>query len=680
MQPDAEGPHPELVDLLSWCLHYARWFRRFQRRTRPGEIPWQGFEIAVPVVAPAEFLFPGKPPDDQHSGLVLRRILIHPHQGLVVRHRRLPGPAPEVPPAVPAEAASNGDACWVVNAIAAERGARWYAVTLAAQATVPPLSMAMAPHLSARDFFSRKPSRDPCIERLSPDAQEAFRRTVSPDGYLRIVRAVGRLHLRTAMTALAQMQALWSPDLRRALDHALSPSQALLRYLTPRQPRLARYRRQAVVTFPSLPWNRLPTSGDWAAFRAAIDAARSPLPHFPRSIAFRSPRKLLRASEHFLAAAMATETRPWDMDHKSPWNLPPDEQRLVAEVIEGTPEPWWPAGDDQVGWAVFCALGPELGKATEGSGYVSLPALVDRPFPGLRRVLEGYTGEWEQLAAHPYFRDSHATARVLARLADIAHDLLPFLERLRRRLEHATNQPLPCVADRSASLVTWLRRSDAWHRAVVALTRQRLEASDAESQEEPEDLLWPGLLPERQLAILVGSAQIHFSELMGPRALLTEGARMNHCLGGYSWEDYRRGGRFLAVESLPDGERSTVHVMICPKESAPDQAVTIRQHAGFDNNPPPRSHEQAVEELLRRLRDEPDLHRRLRRITDRLSDALDGYGPQLPDAGHLGIAECCVNAPLPELWQRFRHCLPGSLRGALRAAIAPTPPSVDSGR
>lgn len=669
-----EGPpHPETLRILAWTIHYARRLRVLNRRLG-SHLPWKGFEVAVPVVSRSLQRLPHESELPEICGLTLRRLWIHPQGGIAMQHWPLPAPPAGVPPSVPRLHGEVRKALrpliqFLIDSLAGGSERRILVAPLLLHGpSVNPELDAVA-HLVALGGRGGDRRGFAFLEHLSPEARQDFEERIDPDRFRRLVaRGIGRLFLGTATRVAREVRSIWGAELTAALGEVCLPHRLLLRYLSPTDPTLARYRCQAVHAFPDLPWNSLPDDAEWSDFREAVDGGRSPLPHFPDDMASLPPRKLLRAAGHFAAAGLASDGPPF-LRQRDPWNQTATDRELTAAVIDGTPEAWWPDGDDWTGWAVLCALGPELGGAPRGAGYVSLRGLIDRPFPRVRAFLERYTGPWNELVVRDGLHAGAATARVVALLRQVARDLLPFLTNVRGRLEGELGVPLPVTADRDASLITWLRRSDAWHRATIDLTRERLDDWLAQPSPDFRFAGWPGLLDGGEATLTLDGTEIRVRELLDPLALAVEGSEMDHCLGTYAWRALRGNHRYVALESQ-NSVRSTLEISIDHGTWDPGYALDMGQHAGPGNSAPTDTHWRAAKQLLEVLKSDGDsLRERLREIGLAACDVDESATHGLPEAWNLDMAKFCASTPLGEIWRRFGRSLPGSLRGPLRAAL-----------
>ncbi len=114
--------------------------------------------------------------------------------------------------------------------------------------------------------------------------------------------------------------------------------------------------------------------------------------------------------------------------------------------------------------------------------------------------------------------------------------------------------------------------SARWHRQQIAIDNQIRDFSESD--------IWPAL-SEPQTHGVPGNLAIR--PLTSTEELQAEGARMNHCVGGYSRACMLEGSHILAIETAAGKPLSTVE--IC-ETGDPNSPLEVEQHFAYDNEDP----------------------------------------------------------------------------------------------
>ncbi len=261
----------------------------------------------------------------------------------------------------------------------------------------------------------------------------------------------------------------------------------------------------------------------------------------------------------------------------------------VLRWIGATPKNWMP--HSRKDWAAFHVTQENL------DSYV--------PFSGKSRadITRETRGEWQKMAA--VFADNPAMT-----LRDMANDLykrlfLPTLaERYSRAIEeadsgkpgkneiHASMDPISqaekiimkeIVGDKSILKVMDLNAR--WHRGIAHLDEQLCTVLRDEN--------WPALSdPQTHQGLLI-------RPLTMAQELRSEGARMNHCVGGYTSSCAYGNSHILSIAEADGKALSTVELQ---ETNDPKNPLKIRQHYGYRNTPPGPHADKAIKWYMNQIR------------------------------------------------------------------------------
>ncbi len=633
--------HWRILEQVAHCLEAATWLRLRSTRLAGDPGPTRIIQLLVPFAA-------GEALDRRWSlepatwGLIQRELTLSPAGVLRWTHRPL---TDELEDSKTLEVSADGAAMPQASLIETDLLCLAQKIPVSSDALVRlldsgsvqatrtlPSGTALGHLAQSRDGQSTDLDRCPVMERLGHLQADEFRRWADQPRLMALVSAITARHLATADRAARWLALAYPRETVRTVHSVGGCSGALARYLgTAQEPRRKR-RHQAVRAYPGLPWNWLPEAPAWETLRAAVDHAE------------RRPTRWIPPGHHFRCIPHLLQVGAWwPLIHAATCPVNPRSdavQRTLARLIEGAGVARF---GPEVDWPTLLGIAEALSDAGRTPTFLHLEGLIDRP---ATRLIERFYRYNTQLGFPP---ESTTAVRWLVR------GLVPFLTELHLRLNRHSDGPA-AVADRDASLVTWLRRTEHWLRELARLEghriMQRLPAAQGDAR------AWRPLAT----GLLVNSVaadcgeQVGFAELLDRTALEREGAVMGHCVRRYAPAGYSGEMRFFRLEGAH--EVSTLAVTILGEPFY----LELGEHRGAGNAAPGAAHRQAAKSLLRLLFSEPRMPETVEAIL------RDAWLVRLPHP-----SECSSNwakdLDLQTLWGRFRPCLPGTIRSALRRAI-----------